>query len=152
MTRLEKCELAIKKGFTYCEKTGNVTSPTGKICSKKTLNGYIMLTIRDEKSFSYYLYSHHLAWFFKYKEIVPIIDHINRVKTDNRISNLRSVTKSQNAMNMNNVKGVSFCKRSNKWIANIMVNYKKIYLGSFINKEDALNCYKTNKEKYHIIK
>lgn len=30
-----------------------------------------------------------------------------------------------------------------------MVNYKRTYLGSFVNKDDAINCYKVNKEKYH---
>ncbi len=72
-------------------------------------------------------------------------------KNDNRLVNLRSVTTSQNAMNMKNVKGYTFCKRSNKFIAIIMVNYKKKHLGSFDTPEQAQKCYNENKNKYHNI-
>lgn len=151
MTRLEKCELAIKLGFTYNGLNGDVITPTGKVLIKTTKNGYLMLTLRDETRKSYYLYAHQFAYFVIHNKIVDCIDHIDRNKKNNIGYNLRSVNISQNAMNMSNVKGVSFCNRSKRWIANIMVNYKKIHLGSFINKDEALNCYKINKEKYHII-
>ena len=149
MERIDKCILAKSLGFIYNEETGDITTPTGKICIKTTKNGYRLLTLRDQNKNCYYLYGHQFAWYFKYNEVIEFIDHINGIKTDNKILNLRSVTKSQNAMNMKNVNGFSFCKRSKKWIAYIMVNYKRTYLGSFDNKDDAINCYKFNKEKYH---
>ena len=151
MTRLEKCELAIKLGFTYNCLNGDVITPTGKVLIKTTKNGYLMLTLRDENKKPYYLFAHQFVYYIVHNKIVNLIDHIDGNKKNNLAYNLRSVTKSQNAMNMKNVKGVCFCKRSKKWIANIMVNYKTIYLGSFINKDEALNCYKVNKNKYHII-
>lgn len=151
MTRLEKCELAIKLGFTYNGINGDVITPTGKVLIKTTKNGYLMLTLRDEKRKPYYLFAHQFVYYVVHNKIVDLIDHIDGNKKNNLAYNLRSATKSQNAMNMKNVKGVYFCKRSKKWIANIMVNYKKIHLGSFINKDEALNCYKINKNKYHII-
>lgn len=151
MERIDKCILAKSFGFIYNEETGGITTPTGNICINITKNGYIRLAFRDKSRKIFYLYGHQFAWYIKYSEVVDCIDHINGIKTDNRIINLRSVTKSQNAMNMKNVSGVSFCKRSKKWIAYIIVNYKKIHLGSFINKDDAINCYKINKEKYHKI-
>ena len=151
MTREEKCLLAINLGFKYYELNGLIKTPTGKFLSKKTKNGYLMLTLRDEKRNIFYLFAHQFAWYFKFREIVECIDHINGIKTDNNILNLRSVSKSQNAMNMKNVKGYSFCKRSKKFIALISLNNKKINLGSFENKDDAINCYRVNKEKYHII-
>ncbi len=150
MTRLEKCIFAYENGYTYDKITGFIKSPTDKILHKKNMAGYLIISMYS-KNKRFQLYSHQYAWYYEFKEIVFCIDHINNIKNDNRILNLRSVTRSQNAMNRINVKGISFCKRSNRWIANIMVNYKKIYLGSFINKDDALNCYKENKEKYHII-
>jgi len=67
MTRLEKCELAIKKGFTYDEISGFITTPTGVLASKTTLNGYVMLTIRDEYKKAFYLLGHQFAWYCKYK-------------------------------------------------------------------------------------
>lgn len=118
---------------------------------KITKNGYGMLTIRDSNKKAYYLLSHQFAWYWENREVVICIDHINRIKTDNRISNLRSVTASQNAMNMSNVKGYSYSKREKKFIAHIMVNYKSKHLGTFDNKEDAKKCYEENKYKYHII-
>lgn len=151
MTRLEKCKLAIKLGFTYDVLSGDVITPTGKVLIKTTKNGYLMLTLRDKTRKTYYLYAHQFVYFVIHNKIVDCIDHIDKNRKNNIGHNLRSVNKSQNAMNMSNVKGISFCKRSKRWIANITVNYKKIHLGSFINKEEALNCYKINKEKYHII-
>ena len=151
MERIDKCKLAIKLGFTYNCLTGDVITPTNKVLIKTTKNGYLMLTLRDEKRNPYYLLAHQFVYYVVHNEIVELIDHIDRNKKNNLHCNLRSVTKSQNAMNMKNVKGVSFCNRSNKWIANIMINYKKIHLGTFENKDDALNCYKINKNKYHII-
>lgn len=151
MDRTEKCILACSLGFKYNEITGDITSPTGVICRKTTKNGYRLLTLRDENRKAYYLYGHQFAWYFKYNNTVEQIDHINNIKTDNRIENLRSVSKSQNAMNMKNVQGCFYSNRSNKWISVITINYKQIYLGSFKNKDDAINCYKLNKEKYHKI-
>jgi len=151
MSREEKLKLALNKGFTYNSETGYIISPTGKICTKKTKNGYIMLTVRDSDSFAYYVFAHQLAWYYSYNETVDCIDHINRIKTDNRLCNLRSVTKSQNAMNMSNNKGYTFCKKTKKYIAIIMLNYKKKQLGSFDTPEDARKCYLENKDRYHII-
>ena len=151
MERIEKLKLAVKKGFTYCEKTGNIKSPTNKICKKKTKNGYIMLTVRDENSFAYYVYGHQFAWFIMYNETVALIDHKNRIKTDNRKDNLRSVTKSQNAMNQSNAKGCSFDKKKSKFESYINVDNKKIHLGWFESEAHAKNCYLENKNKYHII-
>ena len=51
------------------------------------------------------------------------VDHIDRNKINNHVSNLRIVTRSQNQQN-NNAKGVCFDKRHNKWYARLMVNYK----------------------------
>jgi hypothetical protein len=151
MTRLEKCLLAEKLGFTYDFTNGYVFTPSGKVLSKKTKNGYLMLTLRNKERNVYYLYAHQFAWFVKYIQIVDFIDHIDRDKTNNKIKNLRSVTKSQNAMNLSNIKGYSFCKRSKKFIAYIMVNYKKKHLGIFETEIEAEKCYLKNKEKYHII-
>jgi hypothetical protein len=52
------------------------------------------------------------------------VDHINRVRTDNRIQNLRGLTRQQNAMN-NAAKGISYHKKTKSWSAYIQVNGKK---------------------------
>ena len=110
-----------------------------------------MITIRDSNKKQHDLYVHQFAWFYKFKETVALIDHINRIKTDNTLMNLRSVTKSQNAMNMKNVKGYTFCNRTKMYLSIIMLNGKKTQLGVFKTPEEARDCYLENKSKYHII-
>lgn len=151
MTRLEKLKLAIKLGFTYNKLNGDVITPTGKILTKKTKNGYLMLTIRNKDRKIFYLYAHQFAYWVIHNKTVDLIDHIDRDKTNNIEYNIRSVSKSENAMNMNNVKGYTFCNRSKRYIAIIMLNYKKKQLGTFKTLEEARNCYLENKNKYHII-
>jgi len=149
MTRLEKCELAIKKGFSYEKETGSITTPTGKTASKVSKNGYIMLTIRN-KTGTFYLYGHQFAWYFEFKECVNLIDHKNRIKTDNKILNLRSITKQQNAFNTD-FKGTCFDKRNLKYSASIMINGKNKFLGYFKTEAEANEAYKEGKNKYHLI-
>lgn len=72
------------------------------------------------------------------------IDHINRDTLDNRRSSLRLATRQQNIMNSkrrstnkSGFKGVSYNPVTNAWSAQIGVNYKTIYLGSYKTKEEA---------------
>ena len=72
------------------------------------------------------------------------VDHINRIRYDNRKQNLRIVTSQQNSMNRslqpNNTSGIIgvHLNKNNKWVAQIMLNRKTNYLGSFSNKKDAV--------------
>jgi len=75
-------------------------------------------------------------------------DHINRIVLDNRKSNLRICTKSQNMMNKTKIenktskyKGVSWAKDRNRWRVWIMVDEKNKLLGQFLNEEDAAMAY-----------
>lgn len=75
-------------------------------------------------------------------------DHINGNKLDNRRANLRICTNAQNCrnrtINTNNTsgyKGVSWNKANKKWTAYIKLNWKLVFLGNFVNKEDAAIAY-----------
>ena len=66
------------------------------------------------------------------------IDHINGVRTDNRLENLRLVTRQENMQNTkiyntnkSGVTGVSWCKRKQRWRAVIMGDAKQTHLGYF---------------------
>lgn len=85
------------------------------------------------------------------------VDHVGGDDTvnDNRKSNLRITTNSQNLMNRslqtNNTSGttgVSWNKRRNKWETYIKVNQKQIHLGHYAVKEDAINARKMAERKY----
>ena len=83
------------------------------------------------------------------------IDHIKHNTFDNRKSRLRIATTSQNAMNRikgsNNtsgVIGVVWVKNRNNWKAEIKLNDKSIYLGSYDKLEDAIKARKEAEEKY----
>ena len=86
------------------------------------------------------------------------IDHINRNKLDNRKENLRIVTRSQNQMNRviqkNNTsgyKGITWNQKRKKWQAQIMVNYKCIILGCFVEIKYAIIARKKAELIYHTI-
>ncbi len=83
------------------------------------------------------------------------VDHIYQVHHDNRKSELRWATDSQNMMNTtirsdntSGVKGVSFTTRDNVWEASCTTDRKRIRK-TFINKEDAIDHRKFLEEKYH---
>lgn len=145
MTREEKCKLAIERGYTYDPETGLIYNRYGKEVRNKSKKGYI----RIESSI--HLLGHHFAWYLVNKECVEEIDHINGVRDNNRIINLRSVTKSENQWNRLTAKGYTWHKRHNKWQAQIKINNKVIYLGVFNSEQEARNTYLTAKEIYHKI-
>jgi hypothetical protein len=147
MTRLEKLEMAIELGYTYNPETGKVYGVYGKEITAKDKDGYITINSTKVKN----LVIHQFAWYLINKEIVEQLDHINGVRDDNRICNLRSVTSQQNNWNRKKAKGYSWYKNYNKWVAQIMVNGKNIHLGYFHNEEEAKEAYLNAKQKYHVI-
>jgi len=73
------------------------------------------------------------------------IDHKNRIKTDNRIANLRLATGSENQRNStiqsNNTSGfvgVSWHKTKGKWQVNLSVANRWIFCGRFASKSEAI--------------
>lgn len=89
---------------------------------------------------------HRLIWFYHYSEWPDkILDHINRIKNDNRIENLRESDVRLNQWNRSdkrtsNYPGVHLSK-SGKWLANIQHNRVKVHLGSFITEIEAYTAY-----------
>lgn len=102
--------------------------------------------------------SHWLAWLIHYGEWPATeLDHINGQRSDNRISNLRTVSRKQNQNNQRRahsrnklgVLGVSYCEKWHKYTASIGHNRKKIYLGGFNTIEEAHNAYLKAKRELH---
>ena len=85
-----------------------------------------------------------------------MVDHKNQNTLDNRKKNLRLCKNSQNICNRpkpksnkSGYKGVSKCKLTNKWKANINKDNKRHYLGLFNTKEEAAEAYNTHALKLH---
>lgn len=74
-----------------------------------------------------------------------LADHINRIKTDNRKSNLRIVGHKINNLNVplrptnkSGKAGVSYSDKRHKWIVNIKDNNKTVYGGAYESLDDAI--------------
>lgn len=115
-------------------------------------NGYMQVRI-DGK---YYLL-HRLAWMYVHGELPNgDIDHVNRIRNDNRLENLRVVNKCVNQQNRslqtNNTSGVTgvvYSKKYDCWRARIKANNKYYHLGSFKSFDEAVAARMKAKAELH---
>jgi hypothetical protein len=137
--------------FTW-KKSNNSKIKVGYIAGGYDSYGYKTIKINN-KLFK----AHRLAWLYVYG-VMPInnIDHINGIKDDNRILNLRECTQQTNNYNSSirkdnksGIKGITFDKKSNKWRANIRVDGEQIHLGLFSHVLDAQVLMEHVREKLH---
>lgn len=84
------------------------------------------------------------------------VDHINGLKNDNRICNLRSATNAQNhwntglrSTNKSGVKGVHWNKQINKWVAACRANGRIHRVGSFADINDAASAIEAYRQRVH---
>ena len=116
----------------------------GHVAGSRMTSGYIALSVSGKKALG-----HRIAWLFANGEFAQgNIDHINRDKSDNRISNLRLATPEQNAQNRlknckntSGYKGVTWHKRDERWQAAITIKGKVFHLGYYKNPEQASVAY-----------
>ena len=114
--------------------------------------GYLVIVL-DRKQY----YLHRLAWLYTHDRWPQgVTDHINRVRTDNRIANLREVTRGQNNQNSHRRKdntsghpGVTWFTRTAQWRAYIQVNGKVHSLGYFSDFDAAVAARKTAEAVHH---
>jgi hypothetical protein len=100
---------------------------------------------------------HHVLWFIANGYWANEIDHINGVRSDNRLNNLREVTRSENLQNLKRANknsrsghlGVSWHNRDRLWRVRIGLNGKKFCVGYFKKLEDAIAARKSAELAYH---
>lgn len=115
--------------------------------------GYVCIIINGQ-----WHLAHRLAWLYMYGKFPEnFIDHKNGVRNDNRIANLRDVTRGGNNQNSRKARsdnasgflGVSYHKRTKKYQAEIQVNCIQKYIGLYETPELAHDAYLTAKRLYH---
>lgn len=138
----------LKELLTYDKKTGVFTwrnrrggkAIAGRPAGARDFYGYVVIRLDGV------LYkAHRLAWLYSHG-VWPEenLDHINRVKNDNRLENLRPARQSLNMHNANRtagasgVVGVTWDRRRRKWCARIKIAYTSKFLGRFDSKNAAI--------------
>ncbi len=125
--------------FTWKVYRSRLARP-GSIAGSLHSKGYIQIVIEGRPYFA-----HRLAWILVNNSHPDEVDHINGVRSDNRISNLRNSSRKDNSLNTgltkrnkSGIKGVSFNARYNAWQSYGSINGKGIHLGQFKNIADAI--------------
>lgn len=100
--------------------------------------------------------AHRLAYLYEHGWMPKEVDHKNRVRTDNRIENLRPVTRSMNNANApasvrskTGYRGVHFHKGAGRYRAQITLGRKTKSLGYFDTPEEAYSAYCAAAHKVH---
>lgn len=142
--------------LSYSPETGifsRKSSRHGESVGFLNAHGYVCFRV-DGKSY----YAHRLAWLMVHGEWpAGQVDHINGLRTDNRICNLREATNAQNCQNIRSARhhsrsgllGASFHKGAGKWRSTINVDCRQVHLGFFATAEEAHAAYLKAKAELH---
>lgn len=151
----------LERLFQYDAETGVLTwkvSPgvnthvnAGDVAGSLSGDGYWQIKIKGK------VYkAHRLAWLLVHGELPPMIDHINGIRSDNRLANLRACDICSNMWNMkksvrntSGVKGVSWNSQISKWKAQITIRKSCVHLGYFDDFELASLVASEAREKFH---
>lgn len=146
----------VKELFSYNQQSGELVRIGGGRNSKYNYSnwsrvaGYKQVWV-DGRTYLV----HRLIWLYVHGAFPTEIDHINGNRIDNRISNLRDVTKKENAKNSakrrdntSGVTGVCWHKSLKKWFARINAEESPLSLGYFDNFGDAVIARKKAEKEY----
>ncbi len=138
--------------FIYDEQRGSLlwkVKQSNRVLAGSTAgsvdqDGYVIIKIKGKR----YRRSR-LVWIL-FNDVISDkkleVDHKNRIRYDDRIDNLRLVSKKLNqenrkvnCNNLSGIKGVYFNKQNKKWVAKITHNSIHYHLGSFNTMQEAIN-------------
>ena len=141
----------INEWLRYDPETGKIywrrktQGARGETAGYITLTGYVAIKCN---AFGGGFLGHRLAWALHHQElpeVYEVIDHINGVKNDNRLVNLRLTSQSVNRLNSrrrsdnkSGHNGVYWCNTFKRWFATISISGKRTTLGRYHNLADAV--------------
>lgn len=139
------------EGLYQVSNIGRVKSlhqKEGKILSPRPCKGYHLVALCfNKKRKDTYIHQLVAIAFLNHKRDGHklVVDHINDIKSDNRLENLQIITQRENAFKTqgkytSSYKGVCLDKKRNKWMAKIYLNGKHLFLGRFNTEEEANLC------------
>jgi hypothetical protein len=155
---MDKLEFVLTR-FNYDPETGGLTWRDGKYAGQKVATklqfGYLVVTpkIGGKRC---RLRAHRVAFVLMTGHWPPYdIDHLNGIRDDNRWTNLRAATRSENKQNLGGPQrngssgflGVS--PHGKRWQAHIKINGRQTALGNFTTKEEAYQAYLAAKTVAH---
>lgn len=137
----------------FRRRTQSTRKAAGSVVGSKDATGYIRVYVDGRQH-----HGHRLAWFYVHGRWPDgPVDHINGVRSDNRLANLRLGGYGANNQNRlrpqrNNTSGylgVGWSKQNNKWRAQITLGNKSKHIGFFDTAEEAHQAYLEFKRKVH---
>jgi len=151
----------VKANFHYCPETGEFTHLATRYRGQQAGSfhrlGYRVIGMKQS-----IFYAHRIAWLYMYGEWPQgELDHISGDRADNRISNLRIVTRQENMQNIRSkskrknstskLLGVSFEQRmkTRPWRAVVYLNGKNHCCGYWPTEEEAHAAYILKKRQLH---
>lgn len=149
----------IKARLSYDPDTGlfvHLTGPRAGRVAGCVDSGYVKLTIRKDGQ-SLQVRAHRLAWILSYGRLPKHeIDHVNGNRADNRLCNLRDVTRQVNGQNLTRARAGSATgvlgvrPRRGGYTTGIQAGDKYVFLGDFKTVEEAYAAYVEAKRKLHV--
>lgn len=123
----------------------------GSVAGTLNKDGYVQVSV-DKRIYR----AHRLIFLMHHGYMPKLVDHKDRNRANNRIENLRAASSVQNGYNKSmqisntsGYKGVSYCKKTGKWQANISINGRIKFLGRFEFAEIAHLAYELAAAEHH---
>lgn len=114
-------------------------------------DGYLVIKVHDRS-----MLAHRLAWAIYHGKWPKIVGHIDDVRSNNRIRNLRSITRQtcqrnqrRHRSNTSGRTGVTWSRTRDIWVAQIKIGEKSHYLGSFSDFDDAVAARMRAEKRYN---
>ena len=142
----------VRAELDYNPETGELRRrSTGRVITATNTGGYRIVKLAGKTRLV-----HRVIWLHVHGRLPEhAVDHINRVRADNRLANLRDVShfenmqnKGANRSNPSSHPGVSWCHRTKTWQVAIRKDYKLNWIGRFAELTLAVAARKAAEAQY----